>query len=117
MTVDIFQYDHTYEFLRDSWKVKQSDEPNFSLSKFAESLGFGSSAPLSLMLKGRRPVPKKYLPTITTIFDLQPAEVAYLDTLMDKDRAKTIDSQSAFVKIRGKQSYQRLYDFGGRIKH
>ena len=106
MTVDIFQYDHAYEFLRDSWKVKQSDEPDFSLSKFAESLGFGSSTPLSLMLKGRRPVPKKYLPTITTIFDLQPAQITYLETLLDKDRAKTIETK-IFYEERLKQLGKR----------
>ena len=102
MTVDIYNYHHAHDFLRDCWKFKQSVEPDFSLMKFAGSLGLGSSASLSLMLKGRRPVPKKYLPDLTAIFDLKPKEVAYFDALLDKAKAKTLD-QKVFYEERLKQ--------------
>jgi uncharacterized protein (TIGR02147 family) len=47
-------------------------------------------APLNLMLSGKRPIPKKYLPSFIKSLDLNAREGLYLETLIEFNQAKSM---------------------------
>ncbi len=86
----ITNYQKAYEFLKDAFGTKQEKNPQFSLRAWSKQLGMASHAPLNLMLAGKRPIPKKYLPQFIKSLDLKPREGLYLETLIEFNQAKSI---------------------------
>ena len=84
----IYDYEHAHQFLKDSWEEKRQSNPAFSLRAWSKRLGFESNAPLSLMLNGKRPIPKKYIPKLISDLSLDTTEGLYLETLINYNRAK-----------------------------
>lgn len=98
----VFHYSDPCQFLRDAWKAKNAANPAFSLRAWSKKLGFENSAPLSLMLGGKRPIPKKYLPAFISQLELTPAEGHFLEALVECRQAKTPEAKHYY--------YQRLRD-------
>lgn len=100
--LDVFRYSDPCQFLHDAWKAKNAANPGFSLRAWSKKLGFGNSAPLSLMLGGKRPIPKKYLPAFIAHLDLSPSEGVFLEALVDCRQAKTPEAkQYYYQRLRG----------------
>ena len=55
---------------------------------WSKYLGFSNNAPLSLMLSGKRPIPKKYIPAFAKSFKLSKKETNYLETLINYESQK-----------------------------
>lgn len=86
---NIFDYTDPHQFLKDAWTEKKQKNSSFSLRAWARKLGFENNSPLSLMLAGKRPIPKKYLPHFAENLSLNARESLYLETLIDLSRSKT----------------------------
>jgi hypothetical protein len=56
-----------------------------------------SDSPLSLVLKGKRALPKKYLPNVITTLGLSPEEGRFLETLIDLSRAREARERAFYV--------------------
>ena len=86
--LNIFSYSEPHLFLHDAWREKKAKNPSFSMRAWAKRLGFKNNAALSLMLAGKRPIPKKYIPHLATELGLKAKEIQYLDALIDLKSAR-----------------------------
>ncbi|MFL5813525.1 MAG: TIGR02147 family protein [Bdellovibrionia bacterium] len=96
--LEIYQYGRASQFIRDAWAEKKKNNKSFSLRAWARQLGFANNAPLSLMLAGKRPIPKKYVPALVGSLELSPDEGLFLETLVEMERAKTVRQKSFYVE-------------------
>lgn len=96
--LSIYSYNNASAFLKDAWQEKKKRNPAFSLRAWATKIGFENNAPLSLMLSGKRPVPKKYLPVFIDDLNLSPHEGVYLETLVDFTNAKNPKQKEYYFK-------------------
>lgn len=96
--LSIYNYTEFHKFLRDAWEEKRDKNPNFSMTAFAKKLGLENSAPLSLALRGKRGLPKKYLPQVISSLDLTQDEAIYLEALSDLSRAKTPEQKVLYLE-------------------
>lgn len=96
--LSIYNYNDFHTFLRDSLKAKKRKNPSFSLSAWAKQLGFENSSPLSLTLKGKRSLPKKYLPDVVSSLGLTSEEGLYLEALIDLSKAKTPEQKLFYMR-------------------
>jgi uncharacterized protein (TIGR02147 family) len=94
--LEVYQYNQASQFLRDAWSEKKKRNRAFSLRAWARQLGFANNAPLSLMLAGKRHVPKKYVPALIASLDLSADEGLFLETLVELERAKSIHQKSFY---------------------
>lgn len=97
--LEIYQYNQASQFLRDAWTEKKKRNKAFSLRAWSRQLGFANNAPLSLMLAGKRHIPKKYVPTFISSLELSPDEGLFLETLVEMEKAKSIQ-QKCFYEER-----------------
>ena len=63
---------------------------------WSRQLGFANNAPLSLMLAGKRHIPKKYIPNLISSLELAPDEGLYFETLVELERASGIREKSFY---------------------
>lgn len=96
--LSIYNYKELHNFLKDAWLDKKRKNPAFSLSAWSRQLGFENSSPLSLALKGKRTLPKKYLPLVIKSLDLNMEEATYLENLFDLSKAKTAKEKLFYHK-------------------
>lgn len=87
--LDIYKYTEFHKFLTDAWRNKHSKNRAFSMTAWAHQMGLENSSPLSLAFKGKRALPKKYLPQIIKTLGLDSNQAQYLEALLDLSRAKT----------------------------
>lgn len=99
----IFEFDTLHLFLNAAMKRKTDINPQFSLSAWSRQLGFKNSSPLSLVLKGRRALPKKYLSRVAETLDLNKTEFEYLEVL-----AELAHSRSEEEELSAKNRLQKL---------
>lgn len=95
--LSVYNYTEACQFLRDAWKEKKKRNPAFSMSAWAKQLGLENSSPLSLAFKGRRSLPKKYLPQIIQTLDLSSEEGIYLEALVDLSKAKSASQRLFYL--------------------
>lgn len=93
MSLTIFNYKEPSLFLRDAWNKKRGLNKNFTVRAWAKQLGFSSYGSFYQVLQGKRPLPKKYVLAISNSLNLAPKESLYLETLIDFNRAKSMDSK------------------------
>jgi uncharacterized protein (TIGR02147 family) len=96
--LSIYKYSEPHTFLKDAWVSKKTKNTAFSMRAWAKRLGFENNAPLSLMLAGKRPIPKKYLPKIASDLELSANESLYLDILVDFANAKSGEEKDFYFK-------------------
>lgn len=96
--LSIYNYTEVHEFLRDSWKAKKKRNPAFSMTAWAKQLGLENSSPLSLAFKGKRALPKKYLPEVVRSLELNGDEGLYLEALVDLSKARTPEQRLFYLK-------------------
>jgi uncharacterized protein (TIGR02147 family) len=94
----VFNYQEASGFLRDAWEEKKKRNPAFSMRAWARSLGLEGHAPLHLMMKGQRPIPKKYLPKFIESLGLSAREGMFFETLTDLKRARSMDEKNFYLK-------------------
>lgn len=85
----IFEYEDPHQYLRDVWGGRKTKNPALSIRGWAYSLGLKNNAPLSLILQGRRPIPRKYIPGFIKTLQLQPNEAAYFEIMVALSAAKS----------------------------
>ncbi len=88
--LEIYSYNQASQFIRDAWTEKKRRNKAFSLRAWSRQLGFANNAPLSLMLAGKRHIPKKYIPAFVSSLELSPDEGLFLETLVEMERARNI---------------------------
>lgn len=96
--LSIYNYTEFHKFLRDAWENKKTQNPHFSMTAFSKKLGFENSAPLSLAMRGKRSLPKKYLPQVIQSLDLSQDEAQYLEALSDLSKAKTPEQKVLYLE-------------------
>ena len=100
----IYDYDQLHVYLNDALKQKAQKNPAFSLSAWSRQLGFKNSSPLSLALRGKRALPKKYLKKVAVTLDLNNKEFAYLEALAELAHARSEEelllAQARLSKLR-----------------
>jgi uncharacterized protein (TIGR02147 family) len=87
----IYTFESASKFLSEAWKEKKAQNPSFSLRSWAKLLGFENNAPLSLILSGKRSVPRKYIPRFVQSLKLSDYEAQYLELLIDLEWARTTE--------------------------
>ncbi len=95
--LDIYKYTEFHIFLTDAWKEKRSRNRAFSMTAWARQLGLENSSPLSLAFKGKRALPKKYLPQIIKTLGLDMNQASYLEALLDLSRAHTPEQKLLYL--------------------
>jgi uncharacterized protein (TIGR02147 family) len=101
IVLSVYHYNEPHSFLKDAWRARNQRNRSFSMRAWAQKLGFENPAPLSLMLAGRRPIPKKYVPDFIRELGLSEPEGRYLEALVDYDRARTVkERQHHFDRLR-----------------
>ncbi|MGE4130755.1 MAG: TIGR02147 family protein [Bdellovibrionales bacterium] len=95
--LDIYKYTEFHTFLTDAWKEKRARNRSFSMSAWARQLGLENSSPLSLAFKGKRALPKKYLPQIIRTLDLDGNQAQYLEALLDLWSARTPEQKLLYI--------------------
>ena len=105
--MNIYAYKEFHIFLRDAWQEKKGKNPAFSLTSWAHQLGLENCAPLSLTLKGKRTLPKKYLPQIMQSLGLSEKEGYYLETLGDLAKAKKPEQKLFYINKLSQLSPQK----------
>lgn len=86
--LDIYKYTEFHKYLTDAWREKRARNRSFSMTAWAHQMGLENSSPLSLAFKGKRALPKKYLPQIIRTLDLDSHQAQYLEVLLDLSRAR-----------------------------
>lgn len=111
--LDIYKYTEFHKFLTDAWRDKRSRNSAFSMTAWAHQMGLENSSPLSLAFKGKRALPKKYLPQIIRTLDLDPSQAQYLEALLDLSRAKTPEQKLLYLERLRQLS--PTADLGGQV--
>jgi len=96
--LDIYKYTEFHKFITDAWRAKKARNPAFSMSAWSQQLGLENSSPLSLAFKGKRTLPKKYLPQIIRTLELDSRQAQYLEALLDLSCAKTAEQKLLYVE-------------------
>ncbi len=102
MNISIFEYSNPSLFLRDTWNSKRAYNKNFTLRAWATQLGISSHGSFYQMIKGLRPLPKKYIHPISKSLKLGSKETLYFETLVDYSKAKDLEHKN-FYKDRLKE--------------
>lgn len=98
LMLDIYKYSEIHRFLTDAWREKRARNPAFSMTAWSKQMGLGNSSPLSLAFKGKRTLPKKYLPQIIRTLGLDSQQAQYLEALLDLSRAKSAEQRLFYIK-------------------
>jgi uncharacterized protein (TIGR02147 family) len=106
--LEVYSYSELHTFLRDAWLSKKGRNQAFSLSAWARQLGFENSSPLSLALKGKRNLPKKYLPLVIKSLDLNSDQATYLEGLFDLAKAKSTEERLFYFRQLQKLAPKKL---------
>jgi uncharacterized protein (TIGR02147 family) len=96
--LDIYKYTEFHKYLTDAWREKRSRNAAFSMTAWAHQMGLENSSPLSLAFKGKRALPKKYLPQIIRTLNLDSQQGQYLEALLDLSRAKTPEQKLLYLE-------------------
>lgn len=94
----IYEYEQANKFLHAAWEEKKNRNPNFSMRAWAKKLGLQNISPLSLMLNGKRPIPKKYIPNFIEDLGLTSLEGMYLENLVEYNRATETSKKEFYLK-------------------
>lgn len=94
----IYEYEQANKFLHDAWEAKKVRNPHFSMRAWAKKLGLQNISPLSLMLSGKRPIPKKYIPNFIQDLGLSSVEGMYLENLIEYNRAADMSKKEFYLK-------------------
>lgn len=86
--MNIYTYTEPEIYLKEMLAAKKEKNPQFSLRAWARLLGMKTHTPLQLMLASKRPIPKKYIPLFGKSLALKEEEVAYLEVMIDHQRAR-----------------------------
>jgi len=89
MTLFIYDYMKSAVFFQDCFKIKKQRNPLFSLKSWSNQLGLNSHGSLQQILAGRRLLPKKHLVKMEKSLQLKRDESAYLETLLNYERASS----------------------------
>ncbi len=95
---DIFTYDCPLRFLRDAWAEKKQADSTFTLRAWSKNLGLKGNAPLTLILQGKRPLPRHYLPRIAATLKLPSKESQYLENLLSLRQTRRADEQLFYLE-------------------
>lgn len=93
--MNIYTYTQPEIYLKDMLAEKKEKNPQFSLRAWARLLGMKTHTPLQLMLASKRPIPKKYIPLFGKSLSLTEQEVAYLEVMIDHQRARNEKDKAA----------------------
>lgn len=96
MEISIFNYETPAMFLMDAWNKKRAFNKGFTLRAWANQLGISSHGTFYQMVKGMRPLPKKYVQPISKSLKLRPKESMYLETLIDLSKAKSLEHKAYY---------------------
>lgn len=86
--VQIFNYETAEEFLSAAYRNKKRRNSTFSMRAWARKLGLASNATLSLMLAGKRPIPRKYIHVFASELGMTSKESLYFESLVEMAKAK-----------------------------
>lgn len=84
----IYQFKSSAELLRARWTEKKRANPAFSMRSWAKQLGMPNNTALSLILAGKRKLPKRLIPHITQSLRLDKKEALYVEALCNLENAK-----------------------------
>ncbi len=94
--LSIYEYSDAAQFLRDVWQEKKSRNSAFSERAWARSLGFKSNASLSLILHGRRGIPKSRIARISASIGLSSKESLYFEALAGVASSKSPEEREFY---------------------
>ena len=94
--MNIIHYQHAHQFLKDSWLQKREKNPGFSLRAWAKQMGMSTHTTLTLMLNGKRDIPKKYVPVLIKSLMLTAREGLYLEMLIGYNQSKTVHEKELY---------------------
>ncbi|MCO4756338.1 MAG: TIGR02147 family protein [Bacteriovoracaceae bacterium] len=96
--MNAYMYLQTSTLLNDKFKEKKRKNSAFSIRSWANHMGFKSHGALQQMLAGKRSIPKKYIHSIAKSLELSVGETMYFETLVDYEKAKTVDEKNIYYE-------------------
>jgi len=96
--LSIFDYIDISVFLFDSLKEKKKINENFSIRAWAMQLGMKSHGPLYAMMKGKRSIPKKFVPILIKNLKLGNKEAKFFELLVDLSRSKSVEEKEYYLE-------------------
>jgi len=97
-SLSLFSYETAHELLAAAYKSKLSVNPTFSMRAWARKLGLASNATLSLMLSGKRSIPRKYIPIFVSELGLSSQEAIYFESLVELQKARGSRARSFYLE-------------------
>lgn len=85
----IYDFTQVSEYLKWALNQKQKRNSKFSIRAWSRRLGFKSNSPLSMMLAGKRTIPRKYILLMAEDLNLNLPESLYFSAIVELSRAKT----------------------------
>lgn len=105
--LEIYEYENALNFLQDACRQRKVKNPKFSVRTWAKDLGFKGNASLSLILQGKRKIPRKHAHTISRSLNLGIKESLYFESLIELQNAKNPEDKNFFLERLNKLSPKR----------
>ncbi len=97
MNIEIYKYTKPSSYLQDIWEAKREKNPSFTIRAWAKQLGLKSHNPLYEVIRGKRKLPKNYIPQLIETLKLDPQESLYLEAMIDLEKAKKIEEKELYI--------------------
>lgn len=92
--------ENSIDAVKELYVACRAASPKLSLATIQRRVNFPSKGYTSDIFQGRRRLPKKYLEKLAALFKLNSMERAYLETLIDWDRAKSAVKRAELATVR-----------------
>ena len=109
--LSVYYYTSPNQFLCDFWSEKKSVNSSFTIRAWAKQMGLKSHNSLYEVVKGKRAVPKSYIPKIKEATGFNEREVNYFEALIDYKKAKDIEEKDFYAEKIQKLKGGRSIDF------
>lgn len=103
--IDIFSYTNYRLFLKDFYKAKKAENPNFSYRYIAQKVGFKSAGHFTQIVKGQANISTHLLTSFCKFIKLKKREIEYFELLVYFDQAKTHEEKMHY--------FERMVNFKG----
>lgn len=89
MNQSIYDFTSASQFIQWKFNSLKLNNHRLSVRGWAKKLGFKNNAPISLMLAGKRPIPRKHIPTFVKALRLNHKETPYFEVLVELSHCRT----------------------------
>lgn len=92
----VYAYDDPVRFVEDAFRWRKQQDPAISVRKAAQEAGWDSPAVLAGILSRKRSIKLKHAPFLARAIALDPSEMLYFKTLIQRAGAQSLEEREMF---------------------